>query len=95
MGAELSVALPLLEQMFIQKRKVNFIFKDFKADFLKRADTDVIFEFNDVPALLNLVNQCEAQNTRLNQNFQGKAYSSKDASTVFMTFDIAISVKPY
>lgn len=95
MGAELSVALPLLEQMFIQKRKVNFIFKDFKADFLKRADTDVTFEFNDVKGLLNLVDQCESQNTRLTQNFQGNAHSNKDPSTIFMTFDIAISVKPY
>lgn len=94
MGAELAVALPLLEQMFLRKRKVNFIFKDFKADFTKRADTDVIFEFANVKEILDLVDECEKQNTRLTQNYQGRAYSSKNPEVVFMTFDIAISVKP-
>lgn len=94
MGAELSVALPLLEQMFLKKRKVNFIFKDFKADFLKRADTDVVFEFSEVQSILNLVDNCEKQNTRLTQSFQGKAYSSNNHEVIFMNFEIAISVKP-
>lgn len=94
MGAELCVALPLLEQMFLQKRKVNFIFKDFKADFLKRADTDVVFEFTDVKGLLNLVDTCESEKTRKTQTFQGRAHSASNSEMVFMTFDIAISVKP-
>lgn len=94
MGAELSVALPLLEQMFLQKRKVNFIFKDFKADFLKRADTDVIFEFADVENILKLVDDCENQKTRLTQSFKGTAYSASNPEVIFMSFEIAISVKP-
>lgn len=94
MGAELSVALPLLNEMFINKRKVNFIFKDFQSDFLKRADTNVIFEFDKVTELYDLVSECEKQKARLTKNFTGKAYSEKDPSCIFMTYNIAISVKP-
>lgn len=94
MGAELSVALPLLNEMFVNKRKVNFIFKDFQSDFLKRADTNVIFEFDKVTELYDLVTECEKQKTRLTKNFTGKAYSEKDPGCIFMTYNIAISVKP-
>ena len=44
MGAELSIAVRVVEAMQIHKRKVTFIFKDFKCDFLKRAESDVDFQ---------------------------------------------------
>lgn len=93
-GAELSVALPLLNELFINKRKFNFIFKDFKAEFLKRAEDHVIFEFEDVNDILDLLTECELAKTRRHRSFKGKAYSEKSPDLVFMTFEITISVKP-
>ncbi len=93
-GAELVVALPLLNELFINKRKFNFIFKDFKADFIKRAEDHVIFEFEDVKEILALLAECELTQTRLHRRFKGKAYSEKSPDLVFMVFEITISVKP-
>lgn len=93
MGAELSIALPLLNEMFIQKKRLQFIFKDFQADFIKRADDHVIFEFANASEVLDLLADCEQQKTRLHKNFLGKAYSEKDPTKIYMTYNIAISVK--
>jgi hypothetical protein len=42
-GAELCCALKAVELVFLKKKPVNFLFKDFKAEFLKRAEGDVHF----------------------------------------------------
>ncbi|MCK6597146.1 MAG: hypothetical protein L6Q37_02180 [Bdellovibrionaceae bacterium] len=94
MGAELAVALPILNEMFVNKRKVNFIFKDFKAEFHKRAETDVIFECPNVKELLELISKSETQKQRITQAFNGKAYSATDPENIFMSYEISISVKP-
>ncbi|MCB0369928.1 MAG: hypothetical protein KDD45_10955 [Bdellovibrionales bacterium] len=94
MGAELSVALPLLEEIFLKNRKVNFLFKDFQAEFLKRADDDVIFEFQQVNELIKFIDECETQNTRLNKTFSGKAYSNSTPDKIYMTYNITLSIKP-
>tara|TARA_B110001454_G_scaffold219199_1_gene251703 strand:+ start:5011 stop:5475 length:465 start_codon:yes stop_codon:yes gene_type:complete len=93
MGAELSVATPILEAMFIQKKPISFIFKDFKCDFLKRADTDTVFEFADIEACRQAMAEALASGERLNKTFKGVAYSAKNPENVFMTYEITISLK--
>ena len=43
MGAEAAVAIRAIKVIQTSRRKVDFIFKDFHADFLKRAEGDVFF----------------------------------------------------
>ncbi len=93
MGAELSVSVPILEAMFIYKKPISFIFKDFKCNFLKRADTSVIFEFSDVELCRRVIQQAVTSGDRINHTFSGKAYSKNDHANVFMTFDITVSIK--
>lgn len=93
MGAELSVAVPILEAMFIKKKPVSFIFKDFKCEFLKRADTSVIFEFSDIEESRRAIEDALATGERLNKTFKGKAYSKDNAENIFMTYEITISIK--
>lgn len=104
MGAELSVAVQVLERINTEKLKINFIFKDFNCQFLRRADTDVIFEFNDIPKINQLLDKAINTKERCEENFQGKAISLKsiennelnlDKESIFMTYNITISLKAY
>ncbi len=93
MGAELSVATPILEAMFIHKKPVSFIFKDFKCEFLKRADASVIFEFSDVAGCRQAIDEALASGERVNKTFSGVAYSKTNPENIFMKYDITISLK--
>lgn len=93
MGAELCVSVPILEALFIQKRPFSFIFKDFKCDFVKRADTSVTFEFSDIAGCRDVIEQALATGERINRTFSGVAYSNKNPDDIFMTFQITISIK--
>jgi hypothetical protein len=93
MGAELSVATPILEAMFIQKKPISFIFKDFKCEFLKRADTSVVFEFAGVDESRQAIELALTTGERLNKTFPGVAYSKDNPENIFMKFEITISLK--
>ena len=47
MGADVAAGLISFKLVQEQKAKVSFIFKDLKAEFLKRAEGDVVFTNND------------------------------------------------
>lgn len=93
MGAELSVAVPILNAMFIEKKKISFIFKNVKCEFLKRADTDVIFEYASIDKSRELIEKALQSGERENLTCPGLAYSSKNPENVFMTYEITVSVK--
>ncbi len=93
MGAELSISIPILEALFIDKKPISFIFKDVKCDFLKRADTSVIFEFTDVAGCRKLIDEAISTGERVNQTFSGTAYSKEIPENVFMKFEITTSLK--
>lgn len=93
MGAELAVSVPILEAMFIHKKPVSFIFKDFKCNFIKRADTSVIFEFTDVELCRSTIESALASGERINQTLTGVAYSKDDPENIFMKYEITVSIK--
>src|SRR5687768_10374081 len=55
MGAELSIAAQVLYRLRKDKVKLSFIFKNYRADFLKRADTDVHFCCDQVAEINALI----------------------------------------
>lgn len=69
-GADLSGGLIMLNLLQQRKQNVTFLFKDFKADFLKRAEGDVYFSCRDitkVKALLEKANKTkEREHVRIN-----------------------------
>jgi acyl-coenzyme A thioesterase PaaI-like protein len=54
-GADIAGGLMAMRLIELKKEPVNLIFKDLKADFLKRAEGDVIFECKDGPKIQALV----------------------------------------
>ena len=56
-GADLSGAYLAFHHIAKTKNKINLIFKDFHADFLKRAEGDVYFVCNDGDKIKDLVEE--------------------------------------
>ena len=93
MGAEAAVAIKAVHA--IQKyKKIDFIFKDFKADFLKRADGDVHFICDQGDEVLTLVEKAEQSGVRENQTFHSYAVvPSKDPNLKIAEFAVTLSLK--
>jgi hypothetical protein len=47
-------------------RNVSLVFKDFKADFLKRPEGDTYFTCNDGPSVKNLIDEATRTGERVN-----------------------------
>ena len=55
MGADVAAGLIAFQLVAEKKVRVNFIFKDIKGEFLKRAEGAVVFTNNDGPIVQDLV----------------------------------------
>jgi len=95
MGAELSIALRLLERMRSEKIPVSFIFKDFSCEFHKRAEEDVHFCTEEIKALDDLIDRALSSEDRQNGTFKGYAVGASDPSTRLMSYQITISLKKF
>jgi acyl-coenzyme A thioesterase PaaI-like protein len=54
-GADCAAGLAAMLAIQESKQKVSLVFKDFKGEFLKRAEADVLFRSRDVAAVKSLV----------------------------------------
>ncbi len=94
MGAELSIAAAAVFQIFAARRKVEFIFKNFSCDFLKRADGDVIFVSEMNRQVEELVQKSiQSQGQRVEESFSGYAVTAKDPQTKILTYQLTLSMK--
>ena len=86
------LALPAIQK---SKRKINLLFKDFNAKFLKRAEADVHFICQDGIAVNNLVQQ--AIDTKKRQNYTLKiiAKTPSISDDIVAEFDLTLSIKDY
>ena len=93
MGAELSVATRAIEAISASGRKVDFIFKDFQCDFLKRANGHANFVCADGLAISALVNSAAQDGERHNQTFEGYAFCPDQGEEAVMRYKVTLSVK--
>lgn len=94
MGAEAAVAIRAIHTIQHSKRKVDFIFKDFQADFLKRAEGDVTFTCEQGPQVQALVEKCIQSGQRESETFESYALvPSKNPTEKVATFKVTLSVK--
>jgi hypothetical protein len=94
MGAEAAVAVKAIHAIYKSKKKVDYIFKDFHADFLKRAEGDVHFICDEGIAVESLVQKAIDSGQRESQTFNSYAIvPSKDPSQKVATFAVTLSVK--
>lgn len=92
-GAELSVALTAVDQIQKSKKHIDFIFKDFKAEFLKRADGHVLFICEEASGVKALIDQALVSEERLEQKFNGYAIIEGRPEEKIMTYTLTLSVK--
>ena len=77
-GADFTAGLLVLNILKKHKSKANLIFKDFQVDFLKRADSDIVFICNDH----DIINESVLKNLKFSEreNFtiSVNAFNGKD-----------------
>jgi len=93
MGAELSVALMAIEETRKSPKKVSFIFKDFKTNFLQRASAGTYFSCLEAEGVKALVKKAEASKDRVEQKFSGFAYTDVKTKEPVMTYELTLSLK--
>lgn len=93
-GAELSVAITAVTAIYESGQKIDFIFKDFKADFLKRCDGDVYFTCDEADKVRALIEKAKTTSERLEGCFKGYAtVPAKSATEKVATYELTLSVK--
>lgn len=93
MGAELSVALMAIKETRESSKNISFIFKDFKAEFLKRADAGTYFTCPEAAGVKALVKKAEAGSERVEQKFTGFAYTDKKTKDPVLKYELTLSLK--
>lgn len=93
-GAELSVAGAAVLAISESKQKIDFVFKDFSGQYLKRADGDVHFICDEVEAVTQMVEEAKTNPHRIERKFKGYAVVPKTHETepVF-TYELTLSIK--
>ena len=93
-GADLTGGLLTLNSIRKRKRKVVLIFKDFHANFFKRAEQDVLFICNDGAAIDHAVQQAVDKGERINLPIKITATLSQDTEEdPVANFRLTLSMK--
>lgn len=93
MGAELSIALKCITEIQKSGQKIDFIFKDFKCNFLKRADGHVHFVCDEADGVAALIQQATQSSERLEKTFRGHAIVPSKGTDDVMTYELTLSVR--
>ena len=91
-GADFTAGLLVMEVLRKKKSSARLIFKDFNADFLKRADSDVIFVCDDKNIVESSVLKNLKSTKRVNFKLKVKAFSDKSLDPV-ADFILTTSIK--
>ena len=94
-GADITggfLAFPAIQK---SKRKIVLVFKDFKAQFLKRAEADVHFICQDGLAIDELVSTAIKTKQRQNYTLKIFAKTPEISDDVVAKFDLTLSIKDY
>lgn len=94
-GADITggfLALPAIQN---SGKKINLVFKDFNAQFLKRAESDVHFICKDGIAVNNLVAKAIETQERQNYTLKIIAKTPKISNDIIAEFNLTLSIKDY
>ena len=93
-GAELSIAMLAVKEIQESGLRIDFLFKDFKAEFLKRAEGHVHFICDQAQTVVDQINEAKTSEERINRTM--KAYAivpSKSETEHVAEFELTLSVK--
>ena len=94
-GADITggfLALPSIQK---SKRKITLLFKDFNAQFLRRAESDVHFICEDGIEVSKLVNKAIETQERQNYTLKIIAKTPKISNDIVAEFSLTLSIKDY
>ena len=92
-GADITGGFLAMDPIQESGRKINLIFKDFKADFLRRPEGDVHFICNDGLAVKELVDRVSKSSDRHNFKLSIEATVPSISSEVVAKFELTLSLK--
>lgn len=94
MGAEACIALKAVQAIEKSGQRIDFIFKDFQAQFLKRAESDVHFTCDQGREVEALLQKAIASKERETQTFRSYATTpDKTGNEVVAEFKVTLSIK--
>ena len=92
-GADLAGGLVAMKEITDSKQKVALSFKDFHAEFLKRAEGDVHFICTQIPEIKKFVAEVIASGERMNFPVHIEAVVPSKGSEVVAKFILTLSLK--
>lgn len=93
-GAELSIAAAAVLAISESKQKIDFVFKDYSGQYLKRAAGDVHFICDHADEVRALIEQAKTSSERLERKLKGYAVVPKvDPADPVMTYELTLSVR--
>ena len=92
-GADISVGLLADHLIQLTGGKISLLFKDFRADFLRRAEADVLFTCREGPAIAQAVKHARETGERVNLNVAASASVPKKDNEQVATFALTLSLK--
>jgi hypothetical protein len=93
-GSELCIAMLAVKKIQESGERIDFLFKDYKAEFLKRAEGDVHFICEEAQTVVDQINEAKTSTERINRTM--KAYAivpSVSLTEKVATFELTLSVK--
>ena len=95
-GADITSAMLALELIKESNKKIIPIFKDFHADYFKRAEGDVHFVCTEGKKIRKIVSEVEKTNKRINEKIVVNAYVFKNKKKEHVAgFTLTLSLKAY
>lgn len=93
MGAELSIALKAVQEIQRTGQRIDFLFKNFKCEFHKRADGDVQFICDEADAVADLIQRAASSPDRLEGTYKGRAIVPSKGQDSIMDYELTLTVK--
>jgi acyl-coenzyme A thioesterase PaaI-like protein len=90
-GADIAGGIHVFYFAELSNLKVSFAFKGMKADFIKRAESDVVFESNQGELVRKAINLSEETGERVNETINVIARDKNQE--IVATFEMIVSVK--
>ena len=93
-GSELCIAMLAVKKIKESGEHIDFLFKDYKADFLKRAEGDVHFICEEAQVIVDQINEAKNSSERINRTMTAYAIvPSVSVTEKVATFALTLSVK--
>ena len=93
-GSELCIAMLAVKKIQESGERIDFLFKDYKANFLKRAEGDVLFICNQAQVVVDQIAEAKTSTERINRTMTAYAVVPSVSETEKVaTFELTLSVK--